>query len=428
MFSKVAIVALAAGAQVSFAAPLTQEQRSLKAVGTALVGGAASLITGSLLNNKRDESGVLVDTETGTLYMDVPDAPESRSLSAIENFFKNLKREEGVDARSLSAIENFFKNLKRDAPEARSLSAIENFFKNLKRDGDLDARSLSAIENFFGNLKRSESGVFVDSETGTLYMDVPDAVEGRSLKAIGTAVAGGIASGVAGAVAKDIFNKRSEPSGLMVDTETGTLYMDIPDTQDARSLKAIGTAVAGGIASGVAGAVAKDIFNKRSEPSGLMVDTDTGVIYMDVPDANEARSLKAIGTAIAGAGASFITGQILNNKRSDVFVDSETGTIFMDVPDANEDRSLSAIENFFKNLKREEPEARSISAIENFFKNLKREESEARSLSAIENFFKNLKREEPETRSLSAIENFFKNLKRSELEESMAKRAINDLE
>ena len=48
----------------------------------------------------------------------------------------------------------------------------------------------------------------VDTETGTLYMDVPDAVEGRSLKAIGTAIAGGIASGAAGAIVSDILNKR----------------------------------------------------------------------------------------------------------------------------------------------------------------------------------------------------------------------------
>ncbi|VDB84164.1 unnamed protein product [Peniophora sp. CBMAI 1063] len=578
MFSKVAIVALAAGAQVSFAVPLTQEQRSLKAVGTALVGGAASLITGEILNNKRSESGVMVDTQTGTIYADIPDTKDTRSLkavgtaiaggiasgvagaavksvldnrslSAIENFFKNLKRDEGLQARSLSAIENFFSNLKREEPEARSLSAIENFFKNLKRDGDLDARSLSAIENFLSNLKRSEtSGLLVDTETGTLYMDVPDAVESRSLKAIGTAVAGGIASGVAGAVVKDVLgnNKRSglsglmvdtetgtiyadipdanegrslkavgtaiaggiasgvagavasdvlgrsEPSGLMVDTDTGIIYADVPDANEGRSLKAIGTAVAGGIASGVAGAVAKDVFgnNKRAVPSGLMVDTDTGVLYMDVPDANEGRSLKAVGTALAGAAASYVTGQILNNKRdSGLMVDTDTGVIYMDVPDANEDRSLSAIENFlsnlkrdenearslsaienfFKNLKREEPEARSLSAIENFFKNLKRsddldarslsaienflsnlkreepqtrslsaienffknlkrEEPEARTLSAIENFFSNLKREEHEARSLSAIENFFKNLKRSDLVESMAKRAIDDLE
>ena len=59
MFSKVAVVALAAGAQVSFAAPLTHEQRSLKAVGTALVGGAASLITGDLLNNKYVSESIL---------------------------------------------------------------------------------------------------------------------------------------------------------------------------------------------------------------------------------------------------------------------------------------------------------------------------------------------------------------------------------
>ena len=86
---------------------------------------------------------------------------------------------------------------------------------------------------------------------------------------------------------------RSEPSGLMVDTETGTLYMDIPDANGARSLKAVGAAVAGGVASGVAGAVASNVLG-RSEPSGIMVDTETGTIYMDTPDAPDARSLSAI--------------------------------------------------------------------------------------------------------------------------------------
>ena len=64
----------------------------------------------------------------------------ARSLSAIGDAIGNFaedvlgphvgKRE--LDERSLSAIENFFSNLKREEPEARSLSAIENFFKNLK--------------------------------------------------------------------------------------------------------------------------------------------------------------------------------------------------------------------------------------------------------------------------------------------------------
>ena len=43
-----------------------------------------------------------------------------------------------------------------------------------------------------------------------------------------------------------------------------------------------------------------------------MVDTDTGVIFMDVPDANGARSLKAVGTAIAGGVASLATGAVAN--------------------------------------------------------------------------------------------------------------------
>ena len=49
----------------------------------------------------------------------------------------------------------------------------------------------------------------------------------------------------------------------MIDTETGTLYMDVPDAPESRSLKAVGTAIAGGVASGVAGAVAKDIFGNN---------------------------------------------------------------------------------------------------------------------------------------------------------------------
>ncbi|MCP6031781.1 hypothetical protein NL371_27190, partial [Klebsiella pneumoniae] len=69
------------------------------------------------------------------------------------------------------------------------------------------------------------------------------------------------------------------------------------------------------------------------------------------PDAVEGRSLKAVGTAIAGGLAAGAAGAIAK--------------------DVLGSRSLSAIENFFKNLKRDEPEARSISAIENFFKNLK---------------------------------------------------------
>ena len=90
--------------------PDTNDSRSLKAVGTAIAGGIASGVAGAAVKSVLD----------------------NRSLSAIENFFKNLKRDEGLDARSLSAIENFFSNLKREEPEARSLSAIENFFKNLK--------------------------------------------------------------------------------------------------------------------------------------------------------------------------------------------------------------------------------------------------------------------------------------------------------
>ena len=55
MFSKVALVALAAGAQVSFAAPVTQEQRSIPAI----LRGATSLLTGDLLNNKYVSESIL---------------------------------------------------------------------------------------------------------------------------------------------------------------------------------------------------------------------------------------------------------------------------------------------------------------------------------------------------------------------------------
>ena len=66
------------------------------------------------------------------------------------------------------------------------------------------------------------------------------------------AVAGGVASGVAGAVAGDLLGSRAIPSAaLMVDTETGTIYMDTPDVNDARSLSAIEDVIS-------------DIFNKRA--------------------------------------------------------------------------------------------------------------------------------------------------------------------
>ena len=142
-------------------------------------------------------------------------------------------------------------------------------------------------------------------------MDVPDSNEGRSLKAVGAAVAGGVASGVAGAVASDVLG-RSVPSGVMVDTQTGTIYMDVSDANQGRSLKAVGAAVAGGVASGVAGAVASDVLG-RSEPSGLMVDTETGTLYMNVPDVNEGRSLKAVGAAVAGGVASGVAGAVASD-------------------------------------------------------------------------------------------------------------------
>ncbi|VDC02497.1 unnamed protein product [Peniophora sp. CBMAI 1063] len=448
-----------------------------------------SAIENFFSNLKRDED---VDARSlSAIKGVVDDIFGKRSLSAIENFFSNLKRDEQLDARSLSAIENFFSNLKRgegvdarslsaiesvvdDIFGKRSLSAIENFFSNLKRGEDVDARSISAIEgvvhdifdkrslkavgaavaggvasgvagavgNAVLNNKRSgPSGLMIDAETGTLYMDVPDANEGRSLKAVGAAVAGGVASGVAGAVGNAVLNNRRSSSGVMIDTDTGVLYMDVADVNDSRSLKAVGAAVAGGVASGVAGAVGNAVLNNKRADSGLMVDTDSGLIYMDVPDSNGARSLKAVGTAVAGGIASGVAGAVgnavLNNKRSDsgIMIDTDTGVIDTDILDATEGRSLKAVgtaiaggvaslatgaaaNDVLGNNRR------SLSAIEGVIDDI----FNKRSLSAIENFFSNLKRDEHDARSLSAIENFFSNLKRSELEESMAKRSIDDLE
>jgi stress response protein SCP2 len=478
MFSKVALVALAAGAQMSFAAPVRQEERSLKAVGTALVGGAASLLTGAILNNKREESGLMVDTETGVLYMEVPDANEGRSLKAIgtavaggiASGVAGAVASDIFGKRSLTAIENFIGGLfnKRSEPSGLMVDTETgviymdvpdaNEGRSLKAIGTtLIGGAASLLTGAILNNKRQESGLMVDTDTGVIYADIPDLSEGRSLKAIGTAIAGGVASGVAGAVASDIFGKREPASGLMVDTESGVIYMEVPDANQDRSLKAIGTAVAGGIASGVAGAVASDIFGKREPASSIMVDTETGVIYADVPDANEGRSLKAIGTAVAGGIASGVAGAVASDifgKRepaSGIMVDTETGVIYADVPDANEGRSLKAIgtavaggiasgvagavaSDIFN--KREElsglmvdtetgtifmdvpdaVEGRSLQAIGNFFSNLfgkRGEELDARSLTAIENFFGSLfnkRGEELDSRSLQAIGNFFSSL------------------
>ncbi|VDB84220.1 unnamed protein product [Peniophora sp. CBMAI 1063] len=392
-------------------------KRSLKAVGAAVAGGVASGVAGAIgnavLNNKRTESGLMVDSDTGIIYMDVPDANEGRSLKAVG-------------------------------------AAVA---------GGVASGVAGAIGNAVLNNKRGESGLMVDTETGTIYMDVPGTNEDRSLKAVGAAVAGGVASGVAGAIGNAVLNNKRGESGLMVDTDTGVIYMDVPDANGARSLKAVGTAVAGGVAAGVAGAVGNAVLgnrdvqetearslkavgaavaggvasgvagavgnavlnNKRSE-SGLMVDTDTGVIYMDVPDAPDARSLKAVGAAVAGGVASGVAGAIgnavLNNKRSDsgLMVDTDTGVIYMDIPDANGARSLKAVGTALAGG----AAALATGAVANEVLG-----NDKRSLSAIENFFENLKRDD----SAQAINHQIKQvLQRSELEEMMAKRAIDDLE
>ena len=191
-----------------------------------------------------------------------------------------------------------------DANEGRSLKAIGTAVA-----GGVASLAAGAVADHFLGNKRSDSGLLVDDETGVIYMNVPDSSEARSLKAVGAAVAGGIASGAAGAIVSDLLGR--DASGLLVDTETGTIYADVPDSNETRSLKAVGAAVAGGIASGAAGAVVSNLLGR--DTSGLLVDTETGVIYMDVPDANEGRSLKAIGTAIAGGVASLATGAAVNS-------------------------------------------------------------------------------------------------------------------
>ncbi|VDB84318.1 unnamed protein product [Peniophora sp. CBMAI 1063] len=408
-------------------------KRSLKAVGAAVAGGVASGVAGAVgnavLNNKRSESGLMVDTDTGVLYMDVPDANDGRSLKAVGAAVAG-----GVAAGAAGAIGNAVLNNKRsdvmvdtdtgiiymDVPDtngARSLKAV-----GAAVAGGVAAGAAGAIGNAVLNNKRSD--VMVDTDTGIIYMDVPDAngarslkavgtavaggvaagavgaiannvlgnrdvndIEARSLKAVGTAVAGGVAAGVAGAVGNAVLNDKRAESGLMVDTDTGVLYMDVPDASEGRSLKAVGAAVAGGVAAGAAGAIGNAVLNNKRSESGLMVDTETGVLYMDVPDANEGRSLKAVGTAVAGgvaagavgaiandvlgnrdiqdldearslkavgaavaggvaAGAAGAIGNaVLNNKRADsgLMVDTDTGILYMDVPDANGARSLKAV-------------------------------------------------------------------------------------
>jgi hypothetical protein len=318
----VALLTIATSVAPALAAPLAPgrtssskarpvHERSLKAVGIAVAGGVASgaagAIASSLLDRRSESSELMVDTETGVIYINTPDKPEGRSLKAL-----------GVAVAG----------------------------------GVASGAAGAAASHFLGS--RSEpSGLVVDTDTGVIYMNMPDTPEARSLKAVGIAVAGGIASGAAGAIASNVLGSRSEPSGnIMVDTDTGVIYLDTSDAPEARSLKAVGVAVAGGIASGAAGAIASDLLGKRSEPSGnIMVDTDTGVIYVNTPDAPEARSLKAVGIAVAGGIASGAAGAIASDllgRRSEhaapaLVIDNKTGAIYLDKPDAVQARSFAAI-------------------------------------------------------------------------------------
>ncbi|KZV74099.1 hypothetical protein PENSPDRAFT_682274 [Peniophora sp. CONT] len=268
------------------------EARSLKAVGAAVAGGvaagAAGAIGNAVLNNKRSDSGLMVDTDTGVIYMDIPDENGARSLKAVGAAVAG-----GVAAGAAGAIGNAVLGNRdvQNVNEARSLKAV-----GAAVAGGVAAGAAGAIGNAVLNNKRSDSGLMVDTDTGVIYMDISDENDARSLKAVGAAVAGGVAAGAAGAIGNAVLGNR-----------------DVADAHEARSLKAVGAAVAGGVAAGAAGAIGNAVLNnKRGELSGLMVDTETGTLYMDVPDENGARSLKAVGAAVAGGVAAGAAGAIGN--------------------------------------------------------------------------------------------------------------------
>ena len=153
---------------------------------------------------------------------------------------------------------------------------------------------------------------------------------------MGTAVAGGIVSGVGGAilsnVASDIFSKRdagsfqgfpAAPQGFPAAPQGFPAAPNFAPTQfsgfgareepvEERSLKAVGTAIIGGAASLAAGAIADSVLgnSKRGVSPEYYMDTETGVIY---EHSVSERSLKAVGTAIAGGIAAGVAGSVASN-------------------------------------------------------------------------------------------------------------------
>ena len=84
--------------------------------------------------------------------------------------------------------------------------------------------------------------------------------------ALSLAIVGGIASGVAGAAADAALSKRADEL-VFIDADTGVVYADVPADAGAvegRALKAIGTALAIGAVEGAVEAVASNVFSSRA--------------------------------------------------------------------------------------------------------------------------------------------------------------------
>ena len=219
----------------------------------------------------------------------------------------------GNDKRD--AADSVYLFISDETVEARNIKAIGGA---LLRGAASEATG-SVFDDVFNNRDKREVGdIYLDAGSGVVYADVPDSdVAARSLKAIGTAIAGGIATGAASSIVGDLFGNNKRDSGdIYLDSDTGILYADVADPEvEARSIKAIGTAIAGGIASGAASSIIGNIFNNRRDVGDLFVDTDTGILYANVPNsAVESRNIKALGGALLRGAASGIA--------SDVFGDS----------------------------------------------------------------------------------------------------------
>jgi hypothetical protein len=217
MFPMLALVALIAGAQVSFAAP-AQQKRAVKGLIPLLAGGAASLLTGDVLNNKRKESGLMVDPKTGVIYMEVPNANEGRSLIGPDGILKlgttlpvftpgSVKRSslQIVDGISDSVLNTHGKELDERALLPILLSGLFN-----KRGEVLDARSFTALKDLFDDIfdKRSDELDARLLQNYNSYFSDPYGESGEDLDARSITSIKGYLGG--------LFNKRSEMKDSMV--------------------------------------------------------------------------------------------------------------------------------------------------------------------------------------------------------------------